>query len=110
MMRVLSLYDSSPRVSNSAIASSNACPITRQHVGKSIFMNKLLLFRKTRIKKVSNLFGEIASAVRRIENLIIENREIECQSESNGVSRSQLGVGNVLRNREKWLTHKKKKR
>ena len=80
MISVLSLYDSSPNVSSSDIASSKAC----ENNFKIRSGHKLANQHHTR--QNTNLFGEIASAVRRVENLIVEDREVKSKPQSNRMS------------------------
>ena len=50
---------------------------------------------------VEGLLGEVAGAVRRIQDLVVEDREVQGEAETDGVGWGQLGlgdVGGVLRN------------
>ena len=44
---------------------------------------------------VEGLFGEVASAVGRVQDLVVEHREVEGETETNGVSGGELGNGDV---------------
>jgi len=44
---------------------------------------------------VEGLLGEVASAIRRVEDLVVEDGEVEGEAETDGVGRSELGLGNV---------------
>jgi hypothetical protein len=37
----------------------------------------------------------VAGAVRRVEDLVVENGEVEGEAEADGVGRSELGLGDV---------------
>jgi len=41
---------------------------------------------------VESLFGEVACAVWRVEDLIVEDREVEGQTEADGVGRCEIGL------------------
>ena len=43
------------------------------------------------------LFGELACPLRRVENLVVENGEVECESESDGMRWLHLGLGDFKR-------------
>ena len=51
--------------------------ITALHTGNSIVESKL---------------GEVASLVRRVEDLVVEDREVKGQAETDGVSRCKVGL------------------
>lgn len=89
MIRVLSLYDSSFRLSSSAMASSNAC----KHIGK--MLNNLQCLRTRGAQEISKrtsmyLFGQFASLFRIVLDLIVEDREIEGQAQADGVCGVQV--------------------
>ena len=44
---------------------------------------------------VEGLLGEVAGAVGRVEDLVVEHGEVEGQAEADGVRRGELGLGNV---------------
>lgn len=44
---------------------------------------------------VKRLLSEVARTVGRVEDLVVEHREVEGQTETNGVSGRKLGLGNV---------------
>jgi hypothetical protein len=44
---------------------------------------------------VECLLGEVAGTVWRVQDLIVEHREVKGQSQADGVSGGQLGLGNV---------------
>lgn len=44
---------------------------------------------------VESLLGEVASKVGSVQNLVVKDREVEGQSKTDGVSRGQVGLGNV---------------
>lgn len=44
---------------------------------------------------VKRLLGKVASTVRRVQNLVVEHREVEGQTKTNRVRRRKLGLGNV---------------
>lgn len=41
---------------------------------------------------IEGLLGKMASLVRRVEDLVVEDREIEGKTKSDGVSRSKIGL------------------
>jgi hypothetical protein len=51
---------------------------------------------KQRKAKNEYLFSKIAGTVRRVEDLIIENREVECKAQPYGVSWCQLSKCDIL--------------
>ena len=44
---------------------------------------------------VERLLGEVASEVGSVHDLIVEHREVEGQTKTDGVSGSQIGLGNL---------------
>ena len=68
MMSVLSLYESSFSVSNSAIALSNACTTQIDHFYCS-----------------AHLFGQLARFLSRVLNFVKEDGEVECEAEADRV-------------------------
>lgn len=44
---------------------------------------------------VKGSLGEVASLVRRIQNLVVEDREVKCETEADGVSRGKVSLGNL---------------
>lgn len=44
---------------------------------------------------VKSLLGQVASSVRRVQNLVVENREIEGETKTDGVGRGKLSLRNV---------------
>lgn len=44
---------------------------------------------------IEGLLGEVASLVRSVENLVVEDGEVEGKAETDGVSGRKLGLGNV---------------
>ena len=44
---------------------------------------------------VEGLLGEVAGTVRRVEDLVVEDGEVKGKTETDGVSGSELGLGNV---------------
>lgn len=44
---------------------------------------------------IEGLLGQVASTVRRVENLVVEHGEVEGQAEADGVGGSQLGLGDI---------------
>ena len=44
---------------------------------------------------VEGLLREVASTVGRVQDLVVENREVESKAKTDGVSRSELGLSNV---------------
>ena len=44
---------------------------------------------------VEGLLGEVAGTVGRVEDLVVEDGEVEGETETDGVSGSELGLGNV---------------
>jgi hypothetical protein len=44
---------------------------------------------------VEGLLGEVAGAVGRVQDLVVEDGEVEGKSEADGVRRGELGLGNV---------------
>ena len=46
---------------------------------------------------VKRLLGKVASLIGRIEDLVVENREVEREAETNGVSRGKVGASNLSR-------------
>ena len=44
---------------------------------------------------VESLLGQLASLVWRVEDLVVEDGEVEGEAETDGVSGSELGLGNV---------------
>ena len=45
----------------------------------------------------SNLLSQVTGAVRRVEDLVVEDREVERQAQPDGVGGLHLGLGNVER-------------
>jgi hypothetical protein len=54
------------------------------------------------ISKEKHIFSKIAGTVRRVEDLIIENREVECKAWPYGVSWCQLSKCDILCGHEKF--------
>jgi hypothetical protein len=50
---------------------------------------------------VEGLLGNLASLVGGVEDLIVEHREVESQSQTNRVGRRQVGLGNTCKAKEK---------
>lgn len=46
---------------------------------------------------IESLLSELASLVRRVENLVVEHREVESKSQTDGVRRCQVSLGNLGR-------------
>lgn len=44
---------------------------------------------------VKRLLGQMAGLVRRVENLVVEDREVEGKAQADGVGRGELGLGNL---------------
>jgi hypothetical protein len=44
---------------------------------------------------IKSLLGELASRVRRVQDLVVEDREVESKAETNRVRRSQAGSSNL---------------
>lgn len=44
---------------------------------------------------VEGLFGKMASLVRGVEDLVVEDGEVQGETKSDGVSRSEIGLGNL---------------
>ena len=44
---------------------------------------------------IKGLLGEVACAVGRVEDLVVEDGEVECQAEADGVGRGKLGLRDV---------------
>ena len=44
---------------------------------------------------VKGSLGEVAGLVRRIQNLVVEDREVKCETEADGVSRGKVSLGNL---------------
>ena len=44
---------------------------------------------------VKCLLGKMASLIRRVEDLVVEHREVESKTEADGVGRGKLGLGNI---------------
>lgn len=44
---------------------------------------------------IESLLGQLASLVGRVEDLVVENGEIQGQTEADGVSRGEVGSSNV---------------
>lgn len=44
---------------------------------------------------VEGLLGQVASAVRRVQDLVVEDREVKGKAKTDGVGRSKLGLCNV---------------
>lgn len=44
---------------------------------------------------VESLLGEVASLIRSIENLVVEDGEVQGKSETDGVGRRKLGLSNL---------------
>ena len=47
----------------------------------------------------ANLLSQMASALRRVQDLIVEDREVEGQTQPDGVSGRQVHEGDILRAR-----------
>lgn len=44
---------------------------------------------------VEGLFGEVAGLIRRVENLVVEDGEVQSQTQADGVGRGKLSLGNL---------------
>jgi hypothetical protein len=44
---------------------------------------------------VESLLGQVASAVGRVQDLVVEDREVQGQTQADGVGRGELGLSNV---------------
>lgn len=44
---------------------------------------------------IESLLGEVACTVRRVEDLVVEDGEVQSKTEADGVGRSQFGLGNI---------------
>ena len=44
---------------------------------------------------IESLLGQLASLVRRVEDLVVEDREVQCQTEADWVSRREVLSGDV---------------
>ena len=44
---------------------------------------------------VESLLGEVASLVRGVEDLVVENGEVQGKTKADGVRRRKLGLGNI---------------
>ena len=44
---------------------------------------------------VEGLLGKVASAIGRVENLVVKDREVERQAQANGVGGGKLGLGDI---------------
>lgn len=81
MISVLSLYESSFKVSSSAIASSKACG--RKHDSEPL---RFYPGAATRLHSLgSHLLGQSAGLLGRVEDFIVEDGEVEGQAQADGV-------------------------
>lgn len=80
-MRVLSLYDSSLKVSNSAIASSKACLAKWQALKELEQVSQITIGAE--VLPEINYFYVLP--FRGIHNLIVEDRKIECKAKTDWV-------------------------
>lgn len=44
---------------------------------------------------IESKLGQVASLVGRVEDLVVEDGEVESQTQTDGVGRSQVGLGNL---------------
>lgn len=44
---------------------------------------------------VERLLGKVACTVGRVQDLVVEDREVQCKTQTNGVGRCELGLGDV---------------
>lgn len=44
---------------------------------------------------IKSLLGQVASTVGRVQDLVVKDREVESQTQADGVGRSQLGLGDI---------------
>jgi hypothetical protein len=44
---------------------------------------------------IESLLGQLASLVGRVEDLVVEYREVQCETETNGVSGRKVGGGDI---------------
>ncbi len=44
---------------------------------------------------VKGLLGQVASAIGRVEDLVVEDREVQGEAETDGMGRRELGLGDV---------------
>jgi hypothetical protein len=56
------------------------------------FLRKRVKFGDSIIK---GLLGKVTSSVRRVEDFVVEDREVQCETEANRVCRSELSLCNV---------------
>lgn len=52
---------------------------------------------------VKRLLGKVAGAVGRVQDLVVEDREVEGQAEANGVRRRELCLGDIRGRLGGWL-------
>jgi hypothetical protein len=53
----------------------------------------------------ANLLCKVASAIRGVQNLIVEHWEVECQPKPDGVGWCQISKSNILQtNQQQWIT------
>ena len=45
---------------------------------------------------VESLLGQLASTIRRVEDLVVEDGKVQSQTQANRVRRGQLGLSNVF--------------
>lgn len=50
---------------------------------------------RTSNRVIESKLGKMASLVRRVKNLIVENGEVKGQAETDRVSRGEVGLGNL---------------
>ena len=91
MIKVLSLYDSSLRVSNSAIASSKACFARWQALQKLTTLQTKLTPDVISFKCWC-LLKKWMRPFRRVHDLIVENREVKSKAKTNRVGRRKLSA------------------
>ena len=54
-----------------------------------------LTFQLTSNSVIESLLGQLASLVGRVEDLVVENGEVQGETETDGVGRSKVGGGNI---------------
>lgn len=104
IISVLSLYDSSFKLSSSAMASSKACP------GKEVVRGREW-WRQQRcfppplssLSRHSHLLGQSTGLIRRVEDLVVEDGEVEGQAESDGMCGLHLFLTDVKRHLVRFL-------
>lgn len=61
-------------------------------------IDQRLMHQYQKLSVSKNLLCEAASTVRRVEDLIVEDGEVEGKPQSNGMSGCQISRGSVLKN------------